>query len=213
MTHFSLEQYVTGPSSIHELPVAVKLIALLSFLLLLLIITPVFSLGIRYGLYSCWGLFLLGITHKSNVPLRLLVSRSALVLPFSGLIIMVNLLAGQFTLAQTIETLIRSLFSVFALLLLNTTTPFHAILKQFSQWKFPQLIILVLAFMYRYFFLLVSESQALRQVVFMRHPALSGWPRVRIYANIIGLLIIRSYERAERVYQAMRMRGFTGELS
>ena len=58
-----------------------------------------------------------------------------------------------------------------------------------------------------------AGTETLRQAIAMRHATLSGWRRIRIYANIIGLLIIRSYERAERVYLAMRMRGFTGEFN
>ena len=67
--------------------------------------------------------------------------------------------------------------------------------------------------MYRYFFLLVAEIEALERATHMRHASVSGWKRIVVYANIIGMLLVRSFERAEKVYYAMRMRGFTGDLT
>ena len=40
----------------------------------------------------------------------------------------------------------------------------------------------------------------------------SYWFHTKVLANMIGMLFLRSYERAERVYLAMCSRGFTGTI-
>lgn len=40
----------------------------------------------------------------------------------------------------------------------------------------------------------------------------SKWLDNRIFANMIGVLFVKSYERAENVYLAMCSRGFDGKI-
>lgn len=212
MKHAFIDRYATISSPIHQLKTSTKLKLALLGLLLLLAILPFGSAN-----FTLYGLILYAITVylvalSSKLPLRFLLSRSALVLPFSALIILVNFLSGHFSSTQLIETLMKSVLSVFTLLLLASTTPFHEIIKQLSQWGTPKLMIIILAFMYRYFFVLVGEIESLERGIKTRYPGVAGWKRIKVYANIIGMLLIRSFERAEKVYQSMRMRGFTGEL-
>ena len=39
-----------------------------------------------------------------------------------------------------------------------------------------------------------------------------AWMRVRVVGNFIGTLLIRSFERTERVYKAMLSKGYQGEF-
>ncbi len=207
-----IDRYARLTSPIHRLSTGFKIKFTLLLLALLLLGFPLLGFTIALPGYGIYTFLILTIALLSRVPFSFLLTRSALVLPFSALIVVVNYFSGNLALAQMSETLIKSLLSIFTLLLLTSTTPFHEILKQISRWKAPGLLVIILAFMYRYFFLLVAEIEALERATKMRHASVSGWKRIRVYANIVGLLLIRSFERAEKVYDAMRMRGFTGDL-
>lgn len=212
MKHAFIDRYARLNSPIHQLSPAVKITVTLLALVLLLFGLPLLGNPqnwIGFGMYAC---LILASALLSRVPLAFLMTRSALVLPFSVLIVVVNYFSGNFSFTQMLETVGKSLFSIFTLLLFSSTTPFHEILKQLSRWGIPKLLIIILSFMYRYFFLLTGEIEALERAVQMRHSSVSGWRRIRIYTNMIGMLLIRSYERAENVYHAMQMRGFTGEF-
>ncbi len=37
--------------------------------------------------------------------------------------------------------------------------------------------------------------------------------QIRVYSNIIGVLFLRSIEKSERVYNAMKLRGYNGEIN
>ncbi len=212
MNHSFIDRYAYLDSPIHGAPTGLKVQLTLGLLSLLLIGIPMLQVEQRGWTLGVYGFILIAMAMVSHIPLSYLLSRSALVLPFSGLIIIVNFFSGNFSLAQMSFTLFKSLLSVFTLLLLTSTTPFHEILKQLSRWRAPRLLIITLAFMYRYFFLLLQETEALRRAILLRHTSVKGWDRITVHANIIGMLLIRSFERAERVYDAMRMRGFTGDL-
>ncbi|MCF7826966.1 MAG: energy-coupling factor transporter transmembrane protein EcfT [Candidatus Marinimicrobia bacterium] len=212
MNHAFIDRYSRLDSPLHKRSPATKILGVSVCLIALLFVIPLLNPPQIWAGLLIYSAIMVLITLSSSVPFSFLLSRSALVLPFSVLIVFVNYVSGNFSFAQMIETTVKSLLSIFTLLLLTSTTPFHEILKQLSRWGTPRLFIIILSFMYRYFFLLMGEIEALERAVHMRHSSVSGWKRIRVYTNMIGMLLVRSYERAEHVYQAMQMRGFTGDF-
>jgi cobalt/nickel transport system permease protein len=74
--------------------------------------------------------------------------------------------------------------------------------------KLTQLIFLF----YRYIDVIYLELQRLLNSLKVRgfNPG-SNMHTYRTFANLIGVLLVRSWERAERIYEAMLCRGFTGK--
>jgi cobalt/nickel transport system permease protein len=66
--------------------------------------------------------------------------------------------------------------------------------------------------MYRYIFVLVDEAMRMEMARKNRHFGGNYLRQIKVYTNMISLLFIRTYERAERVYQSMNARCFTGEI-
>jgi cobalt/nickel transport system permease protein len=66
----------------------------------------------------------------------------------------------------------------------------------------------VIALMYRYIFVLIDEAERMQRArvsrTFVKQKTLF-WKN---QGSIIGQLFVRSYERGERIYSAMRARGF-----
>jgi cobalt/nickel transport system permease protein len=68
-----------------------------------------------------------------------------------------------------------------------------------------------LAFWGRYYAVLTSEWRRLQLARQSRTFTRSRAVKFRSLANALGLLFIRSYERAEKVHRAMLARGYRGE--
>ena len=66
---------------------------------------------------------------------------------------------------------------------------------------------------YRYVFLIVEELSRIRTALRVRgFRAKTDAHTYRTIGQVAGTLLVRSHERAERVEQAMRSRGFDGEF-
>lgn len=99
-----------------------------------------------------------------------------------------------------------------AALLLIATTPFPAICEALDRLFVPRLFVMQLMFVYRYIFVLIEE--AMRMVRARRLRGFRGEGlAMSEFTSLAGVLFIRTYERAERVYQAMLARNYSGAMS
>jgi len=107
---------------------------------------------------------------------------------------------------------VKSVLAVFMSIILTTTTEFNRLLKGMEKFHIPRIIILILSFMYRFIFLLIDEVERMLMAYNARYIHLPFFTRLKVFAQQIGVLFIRTYERSERVYQAMDARGFSGKI-
>jgi cobalt/nickel transport system permease protein len=104
-------------------------------------------------------------------------------------------------------------------ILLTATTPFPDILHALRHLRVPGILVSIIAFMYRYLFVLVDEVARLLRARTARSARLPGqksggtvsW-RAAVAGHMAGQLFVRSLERSDRVYQAMVARGYRGTL-
>jgi cobalt/nickel transport system permease protein len=91
--------------------------------------------------------------------------------------------------------------------LLMITTPFPSLLEALRFFRLPDVLLETLSTMYRYVFLLSDEFGAMKASAKAR----GGFARFGSTASTSGLIaaqiFMRSYDRADRVWQAMRARG------
>jgi cobalt/nickel transport system permease protein len=112
---------------------------------------------------------------------------------------------------------LKSWLSVQAALLLTFTTPFHDLLDALRELRLPRIMVAIIGFMYRYLAVLGDEAQRLMRARAARSAVAEGgsgggslaW-RARVTGSMVGSLFLRSYERSERIYEAMLARGFEG---
>jgi cobalt/nickel transport system permease protein len=76
----------------------------------------------------------------------------------------------------------------------------------------PQKLTQLLLFMVRYFDVLGRETARLRAAMKVRcfRPAINGHT-YRMVGYLVGMLLVRSFDRSERVLAAMKCRGFRGQ--
>lgn len=114
--------------------------------------------------------------------------------------------------------LFKSWVSVQAAVLLTFTTTFHDLVDALRALRLPRLMVAVIALMYRYLGVLTDEASRMLRARAARSAVVAGrgggpvrW-RAKVVGGMVGALFIRSYERSERVYAAMKARGFDGEF-
>ena len=109
--------------------------------------------------------------------------------------------------------LLKSLIAGASAVLLVCTTPFSGLLAALQRMRFPRLLLTIIAFLYRYLFLLQGEFLRLVRAARSRNWE-AGPARVRLAAagGIVGSLFLRTYARGERVYTAMLARGYDGRF-
>ncbi len=104
-------------------------------------------------------------------------------------------------------------------ILLTATTRFPDLLHGLRHLLVPRALVAIIAFMYRYLFVLGDEAHRLLRAREARsaQPQTAGsgpslrW-RTRVVGNMIGQLFLRGYERSDRVYAAMVARGYQGDF-
>lgn len=118
---------------------------------------------------------------------------------------------GGWDLAANI--LIHSSLAFITGLWLVNVTPFDRLLWTLKRWGMPSLFVAILSFMYRYSFVVFDELQRMRIARKARHFGQgSWWEDWKSTSHLVGMLIVRSLTRAERIHGAMCARGWTGDV-
>ena len=125
----------------------------------------------------------------------------------------------DFGVIRFISILIRSWLSVQMAILLVATTPFPDLIHALEHLHLPRSLTTIVAFFYRYIFVLTDEVYRLLRARESRSAGLpnmkSGgkliW-RAKVAGSMAGQLFLRSYERSDRIYNAMLSRGYAGHI-
>ncbi len=177
------------------------------------------------GLRLPWYLAsVLLVAFAARVPLGFVLARASLVLPFAGMValtrafggtgeVLVQVSLGWWTpalradgLAAAVILAARAFVAASGLALLAGLVPFPRLLAGLQGLGLPRILVATLSFTYRYTFVLLDEAKRMATAVAARgttHP----W---RIGGRLLGLLLVRAYGRAERIFWAMQARGYDG---
>ena len=127
--------------------------------------------------------------------------------------------ATDFGVVRFFSILARSWLSVQMAILLVATTQFPDLIHAFEHLKTPRTLTTIIAFLYRYLFVLTDEAYRLLRARSARSAGLPGkhrggslfW-RAKVTGSMAGQLFLRSYERSDRIYNAMLARGYSGHI-
>jgi len=102
---------------------------------------------------------------------------------------------------------------ILAIIALLTTSTIAELGSGLDRLRFPKKICFLLLYSYRYIFVIHQEYIRLLRAARMRSfsPA-TNLHTYRTYAYLFGMTLVKSYNRAQRVHQAMLLRGFNGNL-
>lgn len=207
MRHSYIDQYSNSNSFIARLDPRIKITAFIT-LVIFAVITPNSS----YREFCLQGLLAFSLALISKAPFGFLLKKSLVVIPFVAVVSALNLIMGRQTIAAFAATLAKSYLSAVYIIILVATTRFQDLMKGFESLKCPRLITTILSFMYRYVFVIEDELMTMKMAKESRSFGGSALFHAKAHSNILGSLFVRSYERAEEVYLAMRARGFNGSV-
>lgn len=199
-----------GP--LHRLDARIKLMIALAFILVVLV-TPFGS----WTVLGVEGLVLAFVVGLSGIPPHQLARRWLAFFVLVGFLTLMVAPAhpararyGVWVVALTI--LIKNSLAVLSILVLASTTRFHLLLAAVRKLGMPAVLVATLQFMDRYRYVLMDEldrmTTARRARTFTRRDSLT-WG---LLTGLIGLLFLRTFERAERVHGAMVARGWDGVI-
>jgi len=204
------DRYGRSVSVCHRLPPVLKLVLAVS------VIVAGAAIPVRYwpayGVLGC----LVFVGHSiAGVPFGYIVKRLLLFLPFIGSMAISLPLSQGFDRGWDLmlTILFRGTLAFLVSLWLVNVMPFEQLLVTLRRLRVPAIVVAILAFMYRYVFVVWDELDSLRLARKTRsYGRGSLWFRWKTLAQMLGMLLIRSLNRAERIHGAMQARGWDGEV-
>jgi cobalt/nickel transport system permease protein len=106
---------------------------------------------------------------------------------------------------------LRFLLTTAAALVLTATTSFNGVCLALERLRVPDVFVTQLLLLYRYIFVLGDEAVRMAQARRLRAFGSRGMG-LRVYTQMLGQLLLRTVARAQRVYLAMKCRGFDGRV-
>lgn len=113
--------------------------------------------------------------------------------------------------AALLVLLLKAMGCVLGAYLLLATTTLEKLAGALQKLPVPQILIVSLLLTWRYLVLLLQEGRRMATAYQLRAPESQGIPW-KIGGSLLGLLLLRSLDRAQLVYESMKLRGFTGRF-
>ncbi|MFV0465499.1 MAG: cobalt ECF transporter T component CbiQ [Lachnospiraceae bacterium] len=105
---------------------------------------------------------------------------------------------------------LKGMFCLAAAYLLISITGIEGICYALRKLHLPKLIVTIIMLIYRYLILLLKETRNLTLAYSLRAVSQKGI-HIKVWGSLAGLLLLRSIDRAQDVYESMSLRGFSGE--
>jgi len=214
----TLDTLAYRDSAVHRLDPRAKLVTTLIF------IVTVVSFD-RYTISALLPLALYPVVLiiLADLPPSYLLRKLLLAAPFAVCVGIFNplldhspqLQLGAMTISggwlSFVSILLRFTLSVTAALVLIATTSFTGVCLALERLGAPRAFVLQLLFLHRYLFVLVEEGTRLVRARALRSFRSRGHG-LRVFGHLIGQLLLRTLDRAQRIHMAMLCRGFDGEI-
>jgi cobalt/nickel transport system permease protein len=213
-----LDQMSYQDTPVHRLDPRAKVLTTLVFLVCV----------VSFGKYAVLPLlpfliFPVVMASQGNIPGGFLLRKLLIVSPFAIVIGIFNPRLDQqvvFYLGSWgvsagwisyLSILLRFTLTTLAALILIGTTSLTAICSGIERMGVPDVFATQLLFLYRYIFVLADEVLRMSRARALRSFGRKGMG-ITVYSNMLGHLLLRTYERAQRIYLAMTCRGFDGHV-
>ena len=209
-----LETLAEGQTVLHRLHPGAKLLGTLIYLICLVSLGP--HELFRLAPFFCYPLV---ATVLGEVPPRLLLRRVAVVLPFCLFAGLGSLLFdktvvyswGTICVTGGVLTcgsiLLRAVLVVWAVLLMMAVTPLAELTAQLRRMHLPGILVSLLEMTSRYAGTLLEEAGRMSTAYTLRAPGKKTL-EMRHMGDFVGSLLLKSHQRAQRIYQAMLLRGY-----
>lgn len=194
-------------TALHDAAPEVKVVALVAFALSVAFVPhgswwPFAVDALIVALFAAWG----------RVPVRGLLVRLVVEVPFLGFVVLLPFVAGAEGLALAGAIVGKATLVVMATGILSATTPAPEIIMGLERLRVPAAFTAIGALTVRYLMVVLDELRRVNTARQARGDDARWFWQVRAVAQSTGTLAIRCIDRGERVHAAMLARGYDGRL-
>jgi len=200
---------------VHRLDARAKVITTLGFIVVVMSFP-------RYDVSALMPFFIYPfvLIAQGRIPPGYILRKILLAAPFALVIGMFNPLLDHQTVARIggwdisggwlsfASIMLRFVLTVSAALALIACTGIHRLGAGLERMCVPRVFVVQLLFLYRYLFVVADEGARMMRSLELRSSGPQSL-RLRVYGSLVGHLLLRSMNRADRVYRAMVARGFS----
>lgn len=213
----SLEELAEGKTAIHRLHPMAKMITTIVYLVVV----------ISFNKYNISGLmpfffYPILLMALGEIPYQSVLSRLLIALPFSffaglsnpfldrNIALFIFGIPVSWGILSFFSILLKTALTVMAVLILIASTSMDKIAHEMIRIRVPRIFVMQLMLTYRYLSLLITEANNMMTAYHLRSKRQKGIQLIHA-GTFLGQLLLRSFERAEKVYQAMKCRGYNGD--
>jgi cobalt/nickel transport system permease protein len=213
-----LDLLAFGDTGLHRLDARAKVIVTALFVMLVISHD-------RYELAALFPFFIFPVAMiaAGNLPFTYIVRKILLLCPFVIVVGIFNPLIDRTIILHLgslaisggwlsfLSIITRSILTVGSAFTLLALTGFPAVCRALEQLGMPRPFAVQLLFLYRYIFVLTEEGGRAARARQLRACGNKGMG-IKSFGTLVGNLLLRTWQRAERVHIAMLSRGFDGRF-
>lgn len=214
----TLDTFSYQKTPVHRLDPRIKVVTTLLFIVVVLSFDKhTVSALVPFVIYP------IALATLGNVPFGYLFKKILVALPFALMIGILNpvfdrsvmLYIGSIQISggwvSFTSIMIRFALTVSAALILVATTGFNSMCTAMERMGAPRVFASQLSFLFRYLFVLTEEAVRMVRARALRSFNGRGMG-FKVFVNMMGQLLLRTMDRAERIHLAMLCRGFDGRI-
>lgn len=207
MKHSHIDEFA-GDSPLSKVDPRVKFLCLILFLIAAAVSTGQSAVMV-IGLTAISFLFI------SRIPLKHILINFIPVLP-----ILLAVSFGAFLTSNPISAILisaRISGSVLVALVFSSTTPVLEQILAMQYFRVPKILTSMMLLTYRFLFLFIDEIERMRfarraRGFRLKSKGILRRDTMKVLGNSIGMLVVRVNDRASRVFDSLRSRGFHGTV-
>lgn len=212
-----MDEFACKETALHKLHPVVKLLVAIAYIIIV----------ISYEKYVIIGLlplifYPIVMITIAEIPLELIMGGLTVAIPLvlgigifnplldkeaAAIVLGIKVSAGIISL---VSLLIKCILAVSATIILISTTGINKLAAALHSLHIPRVFIVQLLLTFRYISVLVDEASRAYNAYSLRAPGHKGISKP-LWGAFLGQLLLRTFDRAQRVYQAMKLRGFRNE--
>lgn len=154
----------------------------------------------------------LALLLSIRIPSRIILLRLAAPLSMAGVIFLIQVFFYGMSPIRGFLIVGKVIGAVSLIIFLSMTTPVNKVLNAARRFKIPDTWVEIAMLSYRYIFVLLKDAATVGNAQKARLGYSSLARSLRSFGELMGLTVIKSYDRSIAVYEAMMLRGYNGMM-
>ncbi len=217
--HLDIDKYAHIHSPVHRWDPRIKIASLGLFIVTIAILNKLPLIVIAFSISSLLVIVSrlpFSFVTRRLLPVTIFLSPFFIIIPLTmpgdtATTLGVSFNYGGLLIAAKVY--LKALSMVMLSIVMIGTAPFVDSLKAMERLGVPSFIVQMFLFTYRYIFIFLLEMKRMNRAMKSRNfIKKTDIHTVRTMGNFVGMLLVRSFEKADRVYESMLSRGYDGGL-